>query len=247
MAIKDNIKKLRERYGLTQQKLADIAGVTNKAVSAWESGLSEPRMGAIERISNHFGIKKGDIIDDGGIDNLKVSTHDLLRQDEKFSEREDYFNLELLDSLSDLFTDKRLQPVSKARIENGIQKKLEELYEEHKIKPNTKISDQILIDYVDYPNIKIIPDYLLKEVLAIKGTQLKKKLRNELESLYADYKLEVLKEEWEGNYKNENDSRNIIKLEDIIEQGNISYKGRQLTNPERLRILNMLEILFPEN
>lgn len=58
MGIKENIKRIREIYDLTQQELADIAGVTNKAVSAWESGLSEPRMGAIERIANRFGITK---------------------------------------------------------------------------------------------------------------------------------------------------------------------------------------------
>ncbi|WP_231884743.1 MULTISPECIES: helix-turn-helix transcriptional regulator [Paenibacillus] len=68
MAIKDNIKILRERYGLTQQELAEIAGVTNKAVSAWESGLSEPRMGAIEKIARRFGIKKSHIIEEGGMD-----------------------------------------------------------------------------------------------------------------------------------------------------------------------------------
>src|SRR5690606_30026040 len=73
MGIKENIKRIREIYDLTQQELADIAGVTNKAVSAWESGLSEPRMGAIERIANRFGITKSSIIEEGGMDNqLKV-------------------------------------------------------------------------------------------------------------------------------------------------------------------------------
>lgn len=68
MAIKDNIKMLRKRYGLTQQELAEIAGVTNKAVWAWENGLSEPRMGAIERIAAHFNLKKSNIIEEGGMD-----------------------------------------------------------------------------------------------------------------------------------------------------------------------------------
>jgi len=72
MGVKENIKRIREIYGLTQQELADIAGVTNKAVSAWESGLSEPRMGAIERIANHFGLLKSNIIEDGGMDNLRL-------------------------------------------------------------------------------------------------------------------------------------------------------------------------------
>lgn len=74
MAISENIKKLRERYGLTQQELAEIAGVTNKAVSAWESGLSEPRMGAIEKMAIRFNIKKSNIIEDGGMNLLDSDT-----------------------------------------------------------------------------------------------------------------------------------------------------------------------------
>jgi len=73
MGIKENIKRIREIYGLTQQDLADIAGVTNKAVSAWESGLSEPRMGAIERIANRFGLMKSNIIEEGGMDSLRLA------------------------------------------------------------------------------------------------------------------------------------------------------------------------------
>ncbi|AUJ88411.1 XRE family transcriptional regulator [Paenibacillus polymyxa] len=70
MVISNNIKKLRTRFDLTQQELAEIAGVTNKAVSAWESGLSEPRMGAIEKMARHFKIKKSNIIEDGGIERI---------------------------------------------------------------------------------------------------------------------------------------------------------------------------------
>lgn len=68
VSISDNIKKLRDRYDLTQQQLAEIAGVTNKAVSAWETGIKEPRMGAIEKIAQHFGIKKSNLIENGGMD-----------------------------------------------------------------------------------------------------------------------------------------------------------------------------------
>ena len=68
MSISENIKKLRDRYGLTQQDLADIAGVTNKAVSAWETGQKEPRMGAIEKIAKRFGLKKSNLIEEGGMD-----------------------------------------------------------------------------------------------------------------------------------------------------------------------------------
>lgn len=105
MATKDNIKKLRKRYGLTQQKLADIAGVTNKAVSAWEKGLSEPRMGAIERISNHFGIKKGDIIDEGGMDNLEIDTIAAHHDGDEWTEEE----LEEIEKFKEFVRSKRKQ------------------------------------------------------------------------------------------------------------------------------------------
>ena len=64
MTIAENIKRIREQYGLTQADLGDIAGVSDKAVWTWENGTAEPRMGAIQRIADHFGISKGSIIED---------------------------------------------------------------------------------------------------------------------------------------------------------------------------------------
>lgn len=64
MSIAENIKRLREAHGLTQEQLGEIAGATDKAVSTWENGKSVPRMGAIQRIADHFGISKSDIIED---------------------------------------------------------------------------------------------------------------------------------------------------------------------------------------
>lgn len=68
MPISENIKTLRRRYGLTQQELGEIAGVSGKAVSTWELGVKEPRMSAIQRIADHFGISKSSIIEDGGME-----------------------------------------------------------------------------------------------------------------------------------------------------------------------------------
>ena len=64
MSIAENIKMLRDRYGLTQADLGEIAGVSDKAVSTWENGTAEPRMGAVQKIAEHFGITKGSIVDD---------------------------------------------------------------------------------------------------------------------------------------------------------------------------------------
>lgn len=74
MAISENIKLLREKYRLSQKDLALIAGVSDKAVSTWERGLKEPRMGAIQKIADHFGIKKSNLIEDGGIASISTLT-----------------------------------------------------------------------------------------------------------------------------------------------------------------------------
>lgn len=64
MSISENIRNLRQKYNLSQKDLALIAGVTDKAVSTWENGIKEPRMGTIQKIADHFGIKKSDLIED---------------------------------------------------------------------------------------------------------------------------------------------------------------------------------------
>lgn len=64
MSIAENIKRLREAHGITQAELGEIAGVSDKAVSSWEAGIKFPRMGAVQKIADHFGIKKSAIVDD---------------------------------------------------------------------------------------------------------------------------------------------------------------------------------------
>ena len=63
MAIGDNIKNLRVQYNLSQAELANVAGVSDKAVSSWEQNKSVPRMGPIQKMADFFGIKKSDIIE----------------------------------------------------------------------------------------------------------------------------------------------------------------------------------------
>lgn len=89
--IADNLKILRKRYGITQEELAEIAGVTNKAVSSWETGAKEPRMGAIERISRHFNIKKSNLIEIGGMDLISYDLQNAISKEftgDYFSEEE---------------------------------------------------------------------------------------------------------------------------------------------------------------
>jgi DNA-binding transcriptional regulator YiaG len=49
MGISDNIKKLREAAGMTQQDFAEIFGVSYASVSMWESGKRSPEMEQYKR------------------------------------------------------------------------------------------------------------------------------------------------------------------------------------------------------
>lgn len=68
MSIGKNIKRIREENMLTQKELAEIAGVTDKAVSMWEQEKRDPRMGAMQRIADRFGIRLSELIGEGDAD-----------------------------------------------------------------------------------------------------------------------------------------------------------------------------------
>ena len=70
MGIQHNLKLLRERYNLSQKELGEIIGVSDKAISTWENGTREPRMGAVEKLASHFGLQKSNLIEDNGMDNI---------------------------------------------------------------------------------------------------------------------------------------------------------------------------------
>ncbi len=96
MGISENIKALRDKHGLTQQGLAEIAGVSNKAVSAWETGQKEPRMGAIEKIAIHFGIRKSSLIEEDGLAESEVNAPKIIAA---HFEGNDYTEEELMEIL----------------------------------------------------------------------------------------------------------------------------------------------------
>lgn len=56
MSIGENIAKYRKVKGLTQEQLGELLGVTNQAVSKWESAVSMPDIMLLPRISNALGI-----------------------------------------------------------------------------------------------------------------------------------------------------------------------------------------------
>ena len=74
------VKKLREAKGITQQQLADIIGVTAKAVSKWETAKGLPDISLIESLSQALGVSVMELMSGETVTNRNASSN-LLRSE----------------------------------------------------------------------------------------------------------------------------------------------------------------------
>lgn len=59
-----NLVVLRHRSGLTQQQLAESAGVSRATVHLIESGQGDPRVSTVELLARALGVDAHDLIED---------------------------------------------------------------------------------------------------------------------------------------------------------------------------------------
>ena len=52
----ETLQQLRKDRGLTQQQLADAAGLSQTAVSQWEAGVREPSWSAVRALAAALGV-----------------------------------------------------------------------------------------------------------------------------------------------------------------------------------------------
>lgn len=50
----ERLKKLRDSAGVSQQKLADIIGLTQQAIAKWENSKAEPDLATVARLAEYF-------------------------------------------------------------------------------------------------------------------------------------------------------------------------------------------------
>jgi transcriptional regulator with XRE-family HTH domain len=61
--IAKNIKKYREKKGISQDKLSKLAGITLHTITKIESGAtSDPRIETVKKIANALGVSVDDLI-----------------------------------------------------------------------------------------------------------------------------------------------------------------------------------------
>ena len=62
--IANSIRSLRELEGMSQQKLADLVGVTRSAISMYETGSTYPKMAVLQKIAQVFGVSVASMVYD---------------------------------------------------------------------------------------------------------------------------------------------------------------------------------------
>lgn len=65
----ENLKRVREEKGITQQTLADYLYVTRQAVSRWEGGSRYPDIMTAKKISQYLEVSLDDLLSD---DDMKL-------------------------------------------------------------------------------------------------------------------------------------------------------------------------------
>lgn len=85
MAFGDNIRKLREEKGFTQQQLADRLYVSRQTICRWENGSRQPDLDMAEKVAEIFRVSLDELISEKEQQGCMFDNTDL--QTERFTER----------------------------------------------------------------------------------------------------------------------------------------------------------------
>ena len=85
----ENLKRLRNRFGYSQEELGSKLIVNGKPVSgkviwSWESGRTEPSMGAIQQVADNFGVSTDALIKDNYDENYVLPVFETAQDAIKF-------------------------------------------------------------------------------------------------------------------------------------------------------------------
>lgn len=69
------IRTLREKKGVTQTKLADLLGVSDKAVSKWETAKGLPDVSLLEPLANALGVSVIELMSGNTVTNKNTSSN----------------------------------------------------------------------------------------------------------------------------------------------------------------------------
>lgn len=101
------IKELRQKKGLSQQKLADKLDISQSAVNSYENGINEPDIRMLVLFSNFFEVSIDYIVGHSDIPNPVEKTNEYHLNDAEMTHMENYRSLpkNLRDDIDRLMAD----------------------------------------------------------------------------------------------------------------------------------------------
>ena len=87
LGFSDNIKRLRKEKNVTQEKMAEVLGISSQSVSRWELGICYPDLELLPAIANYFGTTIDALLLNDNLSKAK----DLEEFEEKFGTITDIF------------------------------------------------------------------------------------------------------------------------------------------------------------
>ncbi|MBQ8459205.1 helix-turn-helix transcriptional regulator [bacterium] len=82
------LKELRNKKGITQYQLAEMAGIDPKHMSHIETGRSFPKADLIEKFADSLGIEYTELFRTEHLQNRKILTDKIIKQLENFSDND---------------------------------------------------------------------------------------------------------------------------------------------------------------
>lgn len=98
----DNLKHYIQEKGVTQKEVAEALNMSQGAFSDWMSLRRYPRMDAVQKLAEFFGIEKSDLVEDKSVKNKYYVGKELKKLEEKMKNSPDSIELHLaIEKLSD--------------------------------------------------------------------------------------------------------------------------------------------------
>ena len=142
------IKSLREKKGITQAELADMLGVSSKAVSKWETAKGLPDITLIEPLANALSVSVMELMTGNAVVNKNVSSN-ILRS--KFYVCPICNNI--VRTIGDAFISccgKVLPPLEAEETDDSHQITIEQVEDEHFVTVNHDMTKMHYISFVCY-------------------------------------------------------------------------------------------------
>lgn len=76
----EKIKLYRENLNMTQNEIAEVLGVKSTTISKYESGILEPNIESLKKLSELFNVSIDELLKDDNFDVSKINILDILRE-----------------------------------------------------------------------------------------------------------------------------------------------------------------------